>query len=392
MSHVGLASFLLRRALVFLVAFGVQIWLLLFARRVLLSRRVRIGLWSLFVLANLPFAFVFVDWVANWHLAPGLYRAIVLPFMVWQVTSILVALVVGLTLAGLWIVARVRHETIRSTDSGRRTVLLAGTGLVATGSVVLSSRGLGLAAGPPKVRSVAVQMPGLDPAFERVRIVQITDIHTGYFFDLARLRRLTGLVQSLRPDLVVLTGDQVHGFHPAFVRDMVQGLSGLRAPLGVIGILGNHDYRAGADLVIAAMQGAGWTVLRNDAQVLRRGTGRLYVAGIDDWKHHPNLDVALAGRLAGEPVVLLSHRPDVFNQAVSAQVDLVLAGHTHGGQVRLGPVSFAGFFTDYPYGWYRRRRTKMYVSSGVGVTGPPIRLGVLPEVAVFQLTRGTKTV
>jgi len=392
MSSVGLASFLLRRAIVFIVAVGVQIWLVLLARRVFLSRRVRLGLWILFALVNLPFAFIFVDWVANWHLFPGLYRAIVVPFVVWQVTSIVVALVVSLALAGSWIGARVRRKTMRPMDSGRRTFIVAGTGLVATGSVVVSCRGLGLGAGPPKVRSMSVQMPGLAPAFDRVRIVQVTDIHGGYFFDVPRLRRLTRLVQSLRPDLVVLTGDQVHGFHPAFVSDLVHGLGDLRAPLGVIGILGNHDYRAGADRVISAMQGAGWTVLRNDALIVRRGSSRLYVAGIDDWKHSPNLDAALSGRVAGEPVVVLSHRPDVFDQAVCAGADLVLAGHTHGGQVRFGPVNFAGLFTEYPYGWYRRGRTKMYVCSGVGVTGPPIRLGVLPEVVVFQLTSGPKTV
>ena len=154
--------------------------------------------------------------------------------------------------------------------------------------------------------------------------------------------------------------------------------------------MGNHDYFTEGELVAAALDRAGLTVLRNRGVTLRRDEGALYVAGADDtWTHRHDVAAALTARPANAPVVLLAHDPALFPEAVSHGVDLTLSGHTHGGQIGLPGFShrlnLARVMTRFTTGIYRSGKSTLYVNRGLGTTGPPVRLAVAPEIALLTL-------
>jgi hypothetical protein len=407
----GFFSFVLRRGAMFVAAIAAQLLLFRYYWNSLPAQqrqRIKPWFWGLFVLVNTPFLLILIDWAARLHLPAALYRALVFPLTVWQLSGVLAALVLlgGMAVSAVVLRSRAKvrgrkkravtaktsqaalpaeaQKRTESLDRGRRRVLLTAAA-AGMGGVALFSRGLGRGAGDPRIVRPQVEIEALPAALKGFKIAQITDIHAGYFYDVPRLQRLARIVVSLAPDLIVLTGDQMHGFHPAFVPEMVRGLKGLRAPAGVVAVLGNHDRRSGRKRVAAAMESVGWTVLQDENMTIKWRTAKLNVAGLKDWADHPDIDQALAGRVGGAPTILLSHRPRVFPQAVERDVDLVLAGHTHGGQVSLCGLNVMQSVYRYLHGMFKQRQTTMYVCAGVGVTGPPIRLGVAPELAVVEL-------
>ena len=140
----------------------------------------------------------------------------------------------------------------------------------------------------PSVRSVGLVHPELPPAFDGLRIAQVSDLHAGAFMPPTRIARVHTLVAWLSPDLVVFTGDQLD-WREYDVDHFVQGMAGLDAPLGVFGILGNHDHIAGPELAIQAMEAVGIAPLVNSAAILQRGTARLALVGVDDLLPSPGL-------------------------------------------------------------------------------------------------------
>jgi predicted MPP superfamily phosphohydrolase len=171
-----------------------------------------------------------------------------------------------------------------------------------------------------------------------------------------------------------------------------RALERLRAPLGVFAVLGNHDIEAGADLVTEALTGAGIHVLRNASVALGEGPVRLWIVGLDDTAGYwGDFSVAFAGVPPDEPVILLSHVPDVLPRAADLGVDLVLAGHTHGGQVQIpslgAPHAPVRLGPSYISGPRKRRHTRLQISRGTGMTMYPIRLNCPPEIGLFTLRR-----
>lgn len=406
MTFEGMVSFGLRRGLMVAAALAAHLlvgWFVWKAAPRASRKRIKPWLWALFAVVNMPFLLILIDWAASLHLPPGFYRGVVVPFVVWQLAVLVAAVFLALGIAVSFVAGKLRSpvdgaekrdedkDTSGPADATRRKAILGMTAAVGAGAVALASKGAGLGAGDPVITRPQAEIDGLDDALVGFKIAQLTDIHAGYFYDEDRLRRLSRIVNRLRPDLIVLTGDQMHGFHPAFVPEMASGLSSLSAPAGVVAVLGNHDHRAGRKRVIDAMRSVGWTVLWDESTVLPWRGAELNVAGIKDWSDHPDMGRALAGLRRDRPTLLLSHRPRVFPEAARRGVDLVLAGHTHGGQVRLAGVNVAGSVYEYLHGMYRREKTSMYVCAGVGVTGPPLRLGVPPELALVELRRAKKT-
>ncbi len=240
------------------------------------------------------------------------------------------------------------------------------------------------------VRSLAPGVP--------IRIVQISDIHVGQNLRPDELVRFVAQVNALEPDLICITGDIIDS--PSADCDrFLPLLAGLHAPQGVCIILGNHDHIAGAARVVAALRR--WTtfeILRDQAVTLTVKGSALHVIGLDDrgrdWARGRLSDAALGSLLAaapaGLPIVLLSHRPDLFAQAASAGVTLMLSGHTHGGQLALPWFggrrrNLAEFITDFDRGLYERDGSFLYVNSGLGVTAQPIRLFTPREITVIEL-------
>jgi uncharacterized protein len=231
-----------------------------------------------------------------------------------------------------------------------------------------------------------------------LRVAQISDIHVGQNLSRAQLERFVAAVNATEPDLVCITGD-IADSPLADTATFFPILAGLRARGGVCAILGNHDHYAGAAHVAAELRR--WTpfhVLRDEAVTLSFDDARLHVIGLDDrgrdWARGLQSDACLADLLdaapGDAPVVLLTHRPDLFPQAAERDVVLTLAGHTHGGQLALPwrgrRRNLAEFITAFDRGHYRRGDAHLYVNSGLGVTGQRIRVFTPREITVAELT------
>lgn len=231
----------------------------------------------------------------------------------------------------------------------------------------------------------------LPQAFENFRIAHITDVHHSRIVGLAEVHRVVNLAQSTKPDLIALTGDYTTTYR-RFIEPCAEALGNLQAPEGVWGVLGNHDHYTDHELTKRSLERNHIPVLNNVNTTLRRGSDTLQLVGIDDWSWaQSDWNRAFHGVDQHRPTVLLSHQPGVLDVAQTQRVSLILSGHTHGGQVTFpfvgAPARLATKDLKYAHGLFRRGDTQLFVSSGTGVIGLPVRLGARPEVAVLRLRR-----
>jgi predicted MPP superfamily phosphohydrolase len=230
----------------------------------------------------------------------------------------------------------------------------------------------------------------LPASFDGYRIAFLTDTHVASFMRRGLYREAVAQAMRFDPDLVLLGGDFITWEkHIPLMAEVL--LSGLEARDGVYAVLGNHDYWAGADGVIAAMTARGVRFLVNRSIALRRGDDAISLVGVDEvYRGNPDVDTAFARVDPRIPCLGLSHHPDVIDFLAGRRVDLLVCGHTHGGQIR---VPFFGSIVvpskheaRYASGFHRDERVLMYVSRGIGAI-PPLRILCKPEVATFTLRR-----
>ena len=241
-----------------------------------------------------------------------------------------------------------------------------------------------------RVRRLSVAISDLPPEFEGYRIAQLSDLHVGSFDPKSRALEWVAMSNALEPDLVAVTGDLVTSGR-GFYRDVAEALGTLRAKDGVFVSMGNHD-QSNNDELTRLVADHGPTVLRNSSQVIRRGAAFLNVAGIDGRIAGPaEVTRTIRECSSGGPVVLLAHYPWTFSAAVAAGADLILSGHTHGGQLGVPFLSqrfnLARLTGQSSRGLVHSGKTVMYVNAGLGTTGPPMRLAVPPEIALITLRR-----
>lgn len=222
----------------------------------------------------------------------------------------------------------------------------------------------------------------------QLRVVQLTDLHVGWGTPQHLLEQSVQLCCRARPDLVVLTGDYLNR-SLTYLPQLERWLR--RLPRPCVATLGNHDHWSGADAVSGALHAQGIPVLRNENVRLALGSVRLPIVGIDDgFTNHDDVDRAFAGLECPETALVLTHFPTTARRIATCGGRLVLAGHTHGGQIEVPIVTqavarLAG--SHYLAGWYRLGCTRLYVSAGIGSSTIRWRLGAraMPEVAVFDL-------
>jgi predicted MPP superfamily phosphohydrolase len=276
-------------------------------------------------------------------------------------------------------------------DPARRTFLSRAIAAAAASlAAVLGVGGLASALGGVAVRGVRVSLARLPRAMSGFRIAQITDLHVGPTIGRAFVEDVVARINAAEPDLVAITGDLVDG-SVADLREHVAPLAGLRAPHGVFFVTGNHEYYSGADEWIAELARLGVRVLRNERVPIGDEGASFDLAGVDDASAHrharghgADLDRALAGRDPTRELVLLAHQPKQVREASRLGVGLQISGHTHGGQIFPW-----GLFVqlDQPFiaGLDALGATQIYVSTGAGYWGPPMRVGAPPEVALIEL-------
>jgi hypothetical protein len=272
---------------------------------------------------------------------------------------------------------------------------------------------MGLAGGKGLVNSrklellkLHINLDNLPTVFNGLKIGQITDIHAGPLVPRDLIKEGVDLIMSSRPDLIVLTGDFISGatkilwttyggFKEKNYAYCMEELSRLNAPLGVFASLGNHDFWSGsgvADKIANGLKNIGVRVLRNESQTLKRGGESLEIIGVDDyWEGSYSLSNALKEVPERTCRILISHNPDVNEdiENLKENIDLIISGHTHGGQIVLPLVG--ALYTPSPFGQkylaglVRDGNRQTYVSRGLGLFFVPIRLNCPPDVSVLTL-------
>jgi predicted MPP superfamily phosphohydrolase len=242
-----------------------------------------------------------------------------------------------------------------------------------------------------------VALAKLPDAFRGYRIAQISDIHFDEYTEPSFVRRVVGEVNRLAPDLVLLTGDYISNcplgknFAAGAILRCAEALSELTCPLRYA-VMGNHDSILGAPNIREALATAAIPLLVNQHVAIERAGQRMWLAGLaDPLSNKPDLGLAVPASPDG-PVLLMCHMPDyadiVLAHPRGALVDLMLAGHSHGGQVRL-PILGALHRVDggkkYVHGLFRLGHMQLYVNRGIGTVGLPFRLNCPPEITLFTL-------
>jgi predicted MPP superfamily phosphohydrolase len=229
-----------------------------------------------------------------------------------------------------------------------------------------------------------LRVAGLVPEFEGLRIGFVTDLHLSELVPPEDIRHALALIAGERPDLIILGGDYVSYQDLRYAEPVADLLADVRAPLGVIAILGNHDDDR---VVPAALSRKGITVLKDARTRLTRGNASLEIAGVRFWtKKQDEIATVVAG--ASAPVLLVAHDPRRVVEAAALGISAVLSGHTHGGQVVL-PGLGAPAAHKFPVaaGHFSQKGTELFVSRGVGTVILPIRINCPPDVTLVTLRR-----
>ena len=238
----------------------------------------------------------------------------------------------------------------------------------------------------------SVKLPHLPRAFDGFRIAQISDIHLEDGDMTRDLPHICALVTACKADAIVVTGDFVTVANQADGKALARGLAPLRAPQGVFGIMGNHDYwgAEGSQWMEQMLAPTPVRLLINQTHVWERNGARLHLAGYDDfWHGHADFDGVSARVPANEAAIALGHEPDFAIEVAALQkFGLMLSGHSHGGQIALPggiPIHVPDYARKFPRGWYDVNGLRLYTNRGLGTVGIPMRFCSRPEIAVFTL-------
>ena len=242
---------------------------------------------------------------------------------------------------------------------------------------------------PIECRQASIHLGRLPAGLAGIRLAIVSDLHYGRFIRDEYVRRVVETVNAARVDVVCLVGDLIEKY-PSEARRVGKILQRLRARLGVFGCLGNHEHFARAPRKIATIyRHYGVDLLINQHRRLTVGGGHLVLAGVDDLrKGRADTRKALAGVNGADPVVLMAHSPDQAEAIPDGLgVDLILSGHTHGGQVVLGGRALVTHTVhkQYTEGLSQGPRCPVYVTRGVGTVMIPIRVNCRPEIAILRL-------
>lgn len=233
----------------------------------------------------------------------------------------------------------------------------------------------------------AIALKRLPRELDGLKIVHLSDIHHSPFTGRGQVERAVEVANSLQPDIIALTGDYI-SHEREYIQPCAEILGRLRARRGVYAVLGNHDNWVDAELITDLFRLAGIQVLNNEGMRFEDSGASFWLAGVNDTMVGlEDLPLALAGSRADEMKLLLAHNPVILRRAARAGVDLVLSGHTHGGQVTWRPERSASGRVRRRIlrGLGRRGETQIYVTRGLGTVVLPVRYGCLPEVSLLQL-------
>lgn len=290
-----------------------------------------------------------------------------------------------------------------------RSEFLAKSALVAT-AVPVMTMGVGILSGAHdyRVHRHVVKLPNLPKSFDGFRIGQLSDIHSGSFFNKTAVKGGVEILLREKPDIIFFTGDLVNNVTEE-VKEYIDIFGRITAPLGVYSTLGNHDYgdyvswssatarQRNMQDMYAAHKAMGWNLMRNEHKILTEGGDSIAVLGVENYgkgrfPKYGKLDKAYRGTEEVPVKLLLSHDPSHWDLEVRPyyqDIDLMFAGHTHGMQFGIEIGNFKWSPAQYMYpqwaGLYRQDRQYLYVNRGFGYIGYPGRIGILPEITIIEL-------
>jgi uncharacterized protein len=287
-----------------------------------------------------------------------------------------------------------RKKAPKDFDPGRRRLLTAASNLALAAPVATLAYGAFVERLDFHVREIDLPIPGLPADLDGLRLLQLSDIHLSPFLSERDFARVIDAANGLHPHLALVTGDLISQSGDP-LDACIRQVARLKADAGILGCLGNHErYAMVEDYTAAASARLGVDFLRSQRRPLRFGNAILNVAGVD---YQSLFDKAHYLRSAGQLVMpgatnlLLSHNPDVFPVAAQQGYNLMLAGHTHGGQVSVEildqSINPIRFLTPYVYGLFRQGPATAYVTRGIGTIGIPARIGAPPEISLLRLRK-----
>ncbi len=374
--------------LVLLIVFSLVQWRVTRALlRKYTGRRARAGIW-VFNLA------VFFGYLCSFADPPRLLHIPGWPAEMMAAGALTYLITAALVLPVYWLVQRIRRHFERPADPARRQALNVATNIALAAPFAVVGYGTFIERTNFHVKEIDMPLADLAPGLEGLRILQISDIHMGAFLSERELERIVDASLEHRAQLAVVTGDLI-SLRGDPLDACIRQLARLKADAGVFGCMGNHErYALAENYTEQAAARVGIRFLRHQAEVLRFGGAALNLAGVDHQSHHGGREYLVGAetlKTEGALNLLLSHNPDVLPVAAQQGWDLMLSGHTHGGQINIEildqSISPARFLTPYIYGKYREGNTTAYVTRGIGSIGIPARIGAQPEITVVRLRK-----
>jgi uncharacterized protein len=294
--------------------------------------------------------------------------------------------------------ARANVATVQALDLSRRRFLRTALTAVSAMPFAVSAYGAVAARTRNVIEKVIIPIPDLPAQLEGFTIVQLSDIHAGMFMKESEMAEYARIANSLKPDLIALTGDFV-ATHSDQVAPFMRAMSSLKAKYGVFGCLGNHDmFTRSEEALVRGFANAGFKLLRNENQTIEIDGARLNIIGVDYFfasrSTASTLNSVLNRISLDGTTILLQHAPQLFPQAAKFGIDLTLSGHTHGGQIALTIgemiITPAAISTMFLAGLFKIDDSHLYVNRGLGTTGPPIRINAPPEITHITLKTSSR--
>lgn len=375
-------------------------------------RRLQWLLAGVFIVFNLALLYVVIIRPRPSELSTWFVYLAAYPFFIWHGSTLFIGFVVLISMllklpfqlagAGLKLVKPVKEKiallhaqpTYQKFDASRRVFLRRGMYGLTAASFGASAYGMFVEKHGHEITEVFFPIRNLPQQLHGFTIAMISDIHSSINMRKPEMDEYVKIVNSLQCDLILVTGDFVNSLTEE-VYPFAEAFSNLSAQHGVYGVMGNHDFFAPEPEIVAKeVDASGVRLLRNDKILINKNGGELYLLGVDDVgtpkRAEEKIKVAMRSTALPIPKILMIHRPYFLQQAADKDIDLVLSGHTHGGQVVLAKfgraiIAPASLASRYVWGKYSIGNTQMYVNRGIGTVGLPIRLNCPPEITKITL-------
>ncbi len=333
----------------------------------------------------------------------GLLAFYILPAYIWQLTNIATFIVLAIYKIILLILTPIaaiasKFKKSKEVDASKRVWLKKSAIAVPVAFCSINTIGVFSSEYDYVVNKIPISIKNWPENLKGLTITQISDLHFGPFMSEKKFMSYVPLINSLKSDLIVVTGDIIHS-SANLIPMAIESLSRLRAIGGIYGCIGNHEYVAGSFAFLKGFQSGGIDILMDESRLIKIRDEEFYLMGIDyprkGLRFYQNgvqqhLDKALQGVKQDRPRILMAHHPNSFYDSQKHNIDLTLSGHTHGGQVVFGEVgntelSFAKLGFPFLKGYYKKNDHHLYVNSGLG-HWLPMRFNCPPEITQFILT------